>query len=129
MGDPSQEGAASPLGDRRPLRASLAGGAGTVFIGAGSRGRWAQATAGDTSCNQSMSISFTRAGRSSGTQCPQPAKTWLLTSPGMVEENESITFWIHPADASRAPPTNKDGWVIAAPSYAARSSQSRSTLR
>ncbi len=35
-----------------------------------------------------------------GTQCPQPERRWLLTSPGMVDENASITFWIQPADAS-----------------------------
>ena len=56
-------------------------------------------------------------------------QTWLLTSPGMVVENESMTFWIHVPDASWAPLMNKDGCVMAAPSYAARSSQSRSTLR
>jgi len=89
----------------------------------------AQAVAGYTWCSQVMSSSLTCAGRSSCTQCPQPAMRWLLTSPGMVVENESMTFWMNAADASRAPPMRRDGCVMTAPSYAARSSQSRSTFR
>jgi hypothetical protein len=34
----------------------------------------------------------------------------------MVVENESMTFWIHAPEASRAPLMKRDGCVMAAPS-------------
>jgi hypothetical protein len=86
----------------------------------------AQAVAGCTLCNQSTRISLTCAGRSSCTQCPQPGRRWLPTSPGMVVENESMTFWIHAPEASRAlrsPAHSGQGVLV---SYAARCASNHS---